>query len=166
MNMAVVIKAPIIFVIENNGYSEHTGVSYSVGGADISKRTESFGIKTLRVDGCDYFAVYDAMAELLDYVRSGKGPCAIECLTTRFFGHYEGDPQNYRAKDEVKNHRENMDCLKNFRESVKGKLKKAKLDAIDTEVLALIEDSVQTAKAGKGASPDKELMTDIYVSYA
>jgi len=47
MNMAKVINAPAIFIIEINGYSEHTGASYSVGGVDIAKRTEGFGLKTL-----------------------------------------------------------------------------------------------------------------------
>ena len=112
--MAVVINAPAIFVIENNGYSEHTGADYAVGSKDIAGRSEAFGMKVLKADGCDYFAVYDAMAELLDHARAGKGPCTAEFMTTRFFGHFEGDPQKYRAKDEVKRHREEMDCLKNF----------------------------------------------------
>ncbi|MEM9880966.1 MAG: thiamine pyrophosphate-dependent dehydrogenase E1 component subunit alpha, partial [Pseudomonadota bacterium] len=63
MNMAVVVNVPAIFVVENNGYSEHTGADYAVGADSIAARSEAFGMKTIRADGCDYFAVYDAMAE-------------------------------------------------------------------------------------------------------
>ncbi len=166
MNMAVVIKAPAIFVIENNGYSEHTGADYAVGSKDIAARSEAFGLKTVKADGCDYFAVYDAMSELLDHARAGKGPCAAEFRTTRFFGHFEGDPQKYRAKDEVKRHREEMDCLKNFRARVLGdkSLSAADLDAIDAEVLSLIDDAVTAARAAPPPSPG-ETVTDVYVSY-
>lgn len=164
MNMAVVIKAPAIFVIENNGYSEHTGADYAVGSRDISARSEAFGMKSIKADGCDYFAVYDAMAELLDHARAGKGPCVAEFMTTRFFGHFEGDPQKYRAKDEVKRHRAEMDCLRNFRNRVEGRIVAAVLDAIDEEVLALIDEAVDGARSAPG--PDAaEVTTDVYVSY-
>lgn len=166
MNMAVVIKAPAIFVIENNGYSEHTGADYAVGSKDIAARSEAFGLKTVKADGCDYFSVYGAMGELLDHARAGKGPCAAEFRTTRFFGHFEGDPQKYRAKDEVKRHREEMDCLKNFRARVLGEksLKAAELEAIDAEVLALIDDAVASARAAPSPAPG-EIVTDVYISY-
>lgn len=166
MNMAVVINAPCIFVIENNGYSEHTGADYAVGSKDIAKRSEAFGMKAVKADGCDYFAVYEAMAEVLDHVRSGKGPATLEFVTTRFFGHFEGDPQKYRAKDEVKRHRAEMDCLRNFRDRVAAdkSVDAADLDAIDTEVLALIDEAVAEARAAEGPSMD-EITTDVYVSY-
>ncbi len=166
MNMAMVIKAPVIFVIENNGYSEHTGAQYAVGGADIAQRTAGFGIETLKADGNDYFSVYNTMAKLLDYARSGKGPAAAEFMTTRFFGHFEGDPQKYRAKDEVKTHRQEKDCLKNFRASVlpDGEISEEELDAIDKEVLALIDEAVAEARAAP-PTPMEEMETDVYISY-
>src|SRR3546814_7959773 len=73
MNLAVVVKAPAIFVFENNHYSEHTGVDYAVGtNKDIASRAEAFGMKAWRANGCDYFDTYDAMRELLDHVRAGN----------------------------------------------------------------------------------------------
>lgn len=167
MNMAVVIKAPVIFVIENNGYSEHTGADYAVGSKDIAARSAAFGMKTARADGCDYFAVYDAMAEVLDDVRAGKGPATIEFDTTRFFGHFEGDPQKYRARDEVRRHRAERDCLTRFRERAAGMdgLSADALDQIDRDVLALIDEAVSEAKAAP--PPDAgEIETDVYAQYA
>lgn len=166
MNMAMVIKAPAIFVIEINGYSEHTGASYSVGGVDIAKRTDGFGLKTIEADGCDYHAVYDSMAELLDYARASKGPCAAVFQTTRFFGHFEGDPQKYRAKDEVKQHRAEKDCLKKFRADVlpKGNISEVELDKIDNDVLELIDEAIDAARAAP-PTPMDEMEADVYISY-
>ncbi len=166
MNMAKVINAPAIFVVEINGYSEHTGSSYSVGGIDIAKRTEGFGLKTIEADGCDYHEVYDAMAVLLDHSRSGKGPSAAIFNTTRFFGHYEGDPQNYRAKNEVKEHRSNRDCLKKFREDnlPKELISAVDLDVIDTSVMALIDEAVEEARKAP-PTPMEEMEADVYISY-
>ncbi|MGF1544915.1 MAG: thiamine pyrophosphate-dependent dehydrogenase E1 component subunit alpha [Parvularculaceae bacterium] len=165
LNMAVVIGVPAIFVFENNGYSEHTGADYAVGAESLAARTEAFGLKTVTADGCDYFAVYDAMAELVDHARAGKGPCAAEFMTTRFYGHFEGDPQKYRAKDEVKNHRETRDCLKNFRARASGfDLDAGELDAIDTDVLGAIDKAVEAARAAPPASTD-EVATDVYAAY-
>jgi pyruvate dehydrogenase E1 component alpha subunit len=166
MNIAVVLKLPVIFVVENNGYSEHTGADYAVGSKDIAGRAGAFGMKALKADGSDYFAVYDAMAELIDHARAGRGPCTAEFKTTRFFGHFEGDPQKYRAKDEVKRHREEMDCLKIFRARVAKErlLDAAALDAIDADVAALIDEAVAAARAAPQPA-SAEVTTDVYVSY-
>jgi pyruvate dehydrogenase E1 component alpha subunit len=166
MNMAVVLKVPAIFVIENNGYSEHTGADYAVGCGDIAGRAAAFGMPAECVDGVDFFAVHEAMGRAVDRARGGGGPSTLVANTTRFFGHFEGDPQNYRAKDEVARHREGMDCLRRFRARVAadGGLDLARLDAIDREVLDLIERAVVAAKAAP-SPPETELTTDVYVSY-
>jgi len=166
MNLAVVLKLPTIFVFEDNGYSEHTGVSYAVGSKDIASRCRGFGMPAAKVNGDDYFDVYDAMGEAVARARSGQGPSALECTTTRFFGHFEGDPQRYRAKGEVEAHRENRDCLKIFAARVtrEGTLSADELAAVDAEVLALIEQAVSEAQAAPPPSID-ELTTDVYASY-
>ncbi|MEL7029817.1 MAG: thiamine pyrophosphate-dependent dehydrogenase E1 component subunit alpha [Pseudomonadota bacterium] len=167
MNMAVVLNLPTVFVFENNGYSEHTGASYAVGSEDVAGRAGAFGMLSLKSDGVDYFNVYDTMAELLEHVRAGKGPAAVEFATTRFFGHFEGDPQRYRASDEVKRHRAEMDGLKVFRERMEadGPLSGADLDEIDADVAKLIDEAVSEAR--EDAPPSAEdVDTDVYVSYA
>ena len=165
MNLAVVLKVPAIFVFENNGYSEHTGVEYAVGSHDIAGRAASFGMPAERCDGSDFFAVHAAMQRAIAHARAGNGPSAIEAATTRFYGHFEGDPQLYRAKDEVRRQRETMDCLKRFRAvAAEHGLATAELDAIDAEVLALIDAAVADAKAAPPPS-EAELTTDVYHSY-
>ena len=166
MNLAVVLQLPTIFIFEDNGYAEHTGTSYAVGSRDIASRAGGFGMAATRVDGNDFFAVYAAMVEATERARSGGGPSAIECTTTRFYGHFEGDPQRYRAQDEVARHRETMDCLKIFRTRVSGEgsLSDTDMDAVDEEVLALIERAVSEARAAPRPSP-ADLTTDVYISY-
>ncbi len=166
MNLAVVLKLPTLFVYEDNGYGEHTGTSYAVGSNDIRGRCEGFGMTAKKCDGADFFAVFETAGELFDQLRKGDGPAAMEATITRFYGHYEGDPQRYRAKDEVANFRESKDCLKIFRKRVtdEGWLTDADLDAIDDDVAKLIDRAVDEAKAAAPA-PLSELETDVYINY-
>ncbi len=167
MNMAVVTKAPCIFIFENNHYSEHTGVDYAVGtNGDIASRAEAFGMKVWRGNGCDFFSVNETMREVLDYVRAGNGPAAVEFDTERFFGHFEGDPQRYRGPGELDRIREERDCLKAFRKSVtEAKLLKGEdIDKVDAEVMAQIEGAVAAARAGARPTAD-DVLTDVYISY-
>lgn len=166
MNMAVVLKVPALFVFEDNGYSEHTGADYAVGSKDIAKRAAGFGMPAMKVDGADFFAVFDAAGELIERARSGAGPSALECKITRFFGHFEGDPQLYRAKGEVQRQRQEMDCLRNFSERVaaEGWLESADLDQIDESVHTLIDQAVAAARAAPRPTLD-QLTTDVHISY-
>lgn len=167
MNLAVVTKAPCIFIYENNHYSEHTGFKYSVATSkDIVSRAQAFGMKVWRADGTDFFAVYETMREILEYVRAGNGPAAVEFDTERFFGHFEGDPQRYRGPGEIDRIRDTRDCLKKFRAKVTGAklLTHEDLDAVDEDALGAIEAAVTAARAA--ARPTAEdVLTDVYISY-
>jgi TPP-dependent pyruvate/acetoin dehydrogenase alpha subunit len=166
MNMAVVLRVPVIFVLENNGYSEHTGAAYAVGSRDLAGRSRAFGMPAECVDGADYHAVYAAMGRAVAHAKSGQGPSTIEATITRFYGHFEGDPQNYRAKDEVARLRETMDCLKRFRarnEADRG-VPPEELDAIDAEAVELIDTAVREAKAAP-LPVEADLYSDVYIQY-
>ena len=166
MNMAVVLQVPVIFVFENNGYGEHTGADYAVGSKDIARRAEGFGLPTYKVDGTDFFEVYETAGKAIKDAREGKGPSAIEAEAVRFGGHFIGDPQNYRAEGELDKLRAERDCLKIFRSKVISDfdLKEEELNLIDKEVNALIDDCT---KSGISAPmPDvKELTSDVYLNY-
>ena len=166
MNLAVVLKVPAIFVVENNGYSEHTAFEYAVGSGDIAKRSEAFGMPAIKADGADFFSVYDAMKDVTDRARRGEGPATLELAICRFYGHVEGDPQNYRGPDEVKNLRENMDCLKNFRTRVSEAklLELGRLDDIDEEVMKLIDEAVVEARNAPPPATET-LYSDVYNAY-
>ena len=166
LNLAVVLQVPAIFVFENNQYGEGTGAAYAVGSHDIAGRARGFGLPAVLVDGDDFFAVHEAAREAIERARAGGGPSAIEVMTCRFYGHHSGDAQLYRAKDETRRLREEHDCLKHFRGRVEsaGLLEPEALDAVDTEVAALIERAVAAAHAAPPPDP-ATLLTDVYLSY-
>lgn len=165
LNMSVVLKAPAIFVFENNGYGEHTASSYAVGAKSIAGRAESFGLPAEKVDGMDFFAVVEAMRRALERARGGDGPSVIESVCNRYRGHFIGDPQPYRTKEELSEATAN-DPLENFRGKVKDirLLDDSDFDEIDDAVESEIEQAVE--KASAASLPQIEtLETDVYVSY-
>ena len=166
LNLASVWKLPCIFVIENNGYAEATSSKYSVAGADIAERAKGFDMPGVTVDGHDFCAVYDTAGEAIERARKGGGPTLIECKVNRYFGHFEGDAQTYRGAGEVKNLREQRDCIENFARSLTSSslVTAEELAAIDGEVAELIDNAV--VKAKEAAEPTAaDLETDVYVSY-
>ncbi len=118
------------------------------------------------VDGHDFFAVYEAAREAIRRAREGGGPTLIECKVNRYYGHFEGDAQTYRAENEVENLREEKDCLKLFADRVTsaGLVGKEELEKIDEEVKTLVNEAVEEAKAAP-APEEHDLLTDVYVSY-
>src|SRR5438046_7216609 len=100
------------------------------------------------VDGFDFFAVHEAASEAIARARAGGGPTLLEMKFTRYFGHFEGDQQTYRA-GEVEHARTELDCLKRFADRVTetGELTQADLAAADAEVAATIDRAVGEAKA-------------------
>ena len=165
LNLASVWELPAIFVAENNGYAESTASTWSVASDNIADRAAAFGMPGVIVDGFDFFAVHEVAGEAVRRAREGGGPTLIEVKFTRYYGHFEGDQQTYRA-DEVTNARERLDCLKRFRERVTGtgQVDAADLDQVDTDVAALIDAAVADAKAA--AKPtEADLLTDVYIKY-
>ena len=166
LNLAAVWQLPMVFVFENNGYAESTGAGWSVACGDIVKRADAFGMPGIQVDGTDFFAVHAAAGEAIARAREGGGPTLLEVKLVRFYGHHEGDAQNYRASDEVAKAREQQDCLKKFREQVLGAalLDAEQLDAIDAAVLDEVEQSVAYSRSAPFPSV-ADLETDVYVTY-
>ncbi|MFO1349721.1 MAG: thiamine pyrophosphate-dependent dehydrogenase E1 component subunit alpha [Gammaproteobacteria bacterium] len=166
MNLAAVWKLPAIFIFENNGYAESTSSSWSVASGDIGKRAAAFGMPGKIVDGNDFFAVYEAAQEAIERARGGGGPTLLEFKLNRYYGHFEGDAQTYRGKDEVKTLRETKDPLKIFRNRVTkdGLLKAADLDGIEGEAKKIIANALAKAKAAPWPSLDA-VHTDVYLSY-
>ena len=113
INMAAVWKLPVVFVCENNEYAVSTNI-YSVINTDsVSVRAKAYNIPGKTIDGNDVIAVYESVAEAVEYARNGKGPSLIECRTYRMRGHFEGDPDAQRSK-EVKEEWKKKDPVDRF----------------------------------------------------
>jgi pyruvate dehydrogenase E1 component alpha subunit len=113
MNLAQLWKLPVIYVCENNHYTEYTHFSETTAG-DILQRATAFGLQAESVDGQDVKAVYATASKLVDHARSGKGPGFLLCETYRYHGHHVGDinREYYRAKNEEQHWKTNRDPIK------------------------------------------------------
>ncbi|MDQ7876511.1 thiamine pyrophosphate-dependent dehydrogenase E1 component subunit alpha [Microbacterium sp. QXD-8] len=101
MNFAAVRSLPVIFIVENNGYSELTPISAMVKVDQLFRRANAYGMPGARVDGNDPVAVSAAVAQAVERARRGKGPVLLEMITQRLVGHYIGDVQHYRPEGEL-----------------------------------------------------------------
>src|SRR5258707_2158902 len=148
MNLASVWNLPAVFVAENNGYAEATSSTYSVATDNIADRASGFGMPGVIVDGFDFFAVHEALGEAIERARNGGGPTLVEVKFSRYFGHFEGDAQTYRAPGEGQKLRDEKDCLKRFEERVVRAelLSSDELRGVDAKVRQLIDGAVSETK--------------------
>jgi len=101
-NLAVLWKLPLIYVCENNQYTEFTHYKKLVAGDGLAARARAMGMQSLEVDGNDVLAVYQAAHKLVEDARKGKGPATLVCHTFRYGGHHSGEPGTaYRPKEEI-----------------------------------------------------------------
>ena len=103
LNLAVVWKAPVVFVCENNQYMEYTPIGAVTAVArPAADRAAAYGLPPLVVDGNDVEAVHEMARLTIDRARRGDGPSLVEAVTYRHGGHSRADPGTYRPEDEVK----------------------------------------------------------------
>lgn len=166
MNTAVVLKLPAIFVFENNGYGEMTSYDYAIGSKDITSRAAAFGMPAVKVDGTDFFAVYEAARTMVERARRGEGPGTIEAVAIRWHGHYNGDAQTYRSIAERKRVRLNDPLVKFRAEALaRGGLDDVQLERIDRDVDELVAAAIAEAAAAP-FPPETDLLTQVYSSYS
>jgi len=164
MNFAAVFKLPAVFVAENNGFGEMTCQADHQCIESIAERAQGYNIPGLSVDGNDVMAVYEAASESIERARRGKGPTVVECKTYRIKGHFIGDPEVYRSKDEVKSWQtKDKDPIQRFKTLLLEKevLTPKKIDELDASIQEEIEEAVVFAEQGPDPLP-QELTTDVY----
>jgi acetoin:2,6-dichlorophenolindophenol oxidoreductase subunit alpha len=155
LNLAQLWKVPAIFVLEMNGWAESTPISQHSPITDFSQRAVAFGMRSIDVDGQDVEAVYAATREAREHAVSGQGPVFLNVRTYRLVGHYIGDPQVYRAKSEIEELRETKDPIELLRARLE--VSDEDFEALDTEITAIVEASVEFAKAGTDPKPEDAL---------
>jgi acetoin:2,6-dichlorophenolindophenol oxidoreductase subunit alpha len=155
LNLAQLWRVPALFVCENNHYAESTPAAQQLPIKDLEQRAVAFGMTSLKVDGQDVEAVYKATKKGLEHAREGKGPVFLLCETFRLTGHYVGDPQVYRPKEEVREVRAKHDPLPKLREKLE--ISDDDWEELDREVTELVEGSVEFAKNGTDPKPEDAL---------
>jgi len=162
LNLAALWRLPVLFLCENNLYAMGTSIAQELAQPDIHLRAESYGIPAEAVDGMDVVAVEAAARRAADEVRSTGDPRFLELRTYRFRAHSMADPDLYRTKTEIEHWKERDPiALHEARLRRARHLKKADLDALESEIAAELEEAVAVAEAGPW-EPIEDLTTDVY----
>ena len=121
----------------------------------MTKRAEAYGMASMTVDGQEVEAVYETARRALMHARDGKGPVFVVADCVRLSGHYVGDPQVYRPKDEILELRKTRDPIELLRARIE--LSDDEFEELDAEATRIAEDSVEFAKKGTDPKPDDAL---------
>jgi len=164
MNLAQLFKLPVIYVCENNLYTEYTHYSETTAG-DILMRATAFGLEAAGVDGQDVRSVHDISQRLVDRARQGDGPAFLLCNTYRYHGHHVGDinREYYRSKQEEQLWKTERDPIANFGKwLVEQKLADTTaLDRMQAELESEMKKAVDFAVAAPYPTVD-EVAEDVY----
>jgi len=165
LNLASLWRLPVVFVCENNLYSEGTYISRYLSAKCIADFASPYRMPGVSLDGNDVIAVYENAVESVKRAREGEGPTLMECVTYRWEGHQTGDPWwTYRSKEEVEEWK--MKCpIKRLRAKLleEGILSDQEVMKIDMEVEHEIEEAARFAE--ESPWPDLEdALRDIFAS--
>ena len=159
-NMAALWKLPILFVCENNGWSEFSPAARQLA-TEPTRLAETFRIAAMCVDGNDVVAVRAAALAAIEAVRSDGGPRLIECSTTRVRGHFEGDPQKYRDPGEFDEIGRKDPLARAADELRTLDVSESEIAAIDEAARRRVDEAVAAARAGTAPEPGVAL-ADVY----
>jgi pyruvate dehydrogenase E1 component alpha subunit len=163
LNMAMLWKLPVIFVIENNGYAMGTSVKRTSNVTELYTLGESYDIPSAPVDAMNVEAVHEAVAEAAKRARAGEGPSLLEFRTYRYKGHSMSDPAKYRTKEELEDYKS-----KDPIEQVKATILERKiateqeLEEIDNKIKEQVNEAVKFAEESPYPTPE-EAYKDVYV---
>ena len=164
LNLASLWNLPVIYIIENNGYSMGTAESRHSAGDPLARRGESFDIEWSVSDGHDIYEVRQTIQDALKLAHEKSRPSVLEIMTYRYRGHSVADPdQTYRSKEEIEEYKQNKDPINLFRAKLidEKTASEDQLKEIDNKAKDDAEASAQFADASPNPEP-AELMEDIY----
>lgn len=163
LNIAMTMKLPVIFVIENNGYAMGTSVKRTSNVTELYTLGEAYDMPSEGVDAMSAENVHDAVARAAERARNGEGPTLLEFRTYRYKGHSMSDPAKYRTKEEVAEYK-GKDPIEQIRKTILDQkfATEDELDAIDKKIKDQVADCVKFAEESSFPSPE-EAFKDVYV---
>ncbi|MGC1523894.1 MAG: thiamine pyrophosphate-dependent dehydrogenase E1 component subunit alpha [Steroidobacteraceae bacterium] len=153
LNLAALWRLPVLFVCENNGYAEFTSREEHSNVKQVSSFAAPYCIAAKTIDGNDLPAVHAAAGIAIDTLRRGEGPYLLECMTHRMAGHYVGDSQQYRSKQEIAEIREKCPIERLKRDLVQRGVDPQELDAIAESAKSEVLEAVERARAAPRPDP-------------
>lgn len=167
MNLAGLWDIPVIYIVENNGYSMGTAIGRGTTMADdLTKKADAYGIRGEIIDGFDVIDLYDSFKPVVDWCRENQKPAFIDLKTYRYLGHSMSDPQKYRTKDEVEQYKskDSIDRLAHIlmmeRKAADGSPVLSEQQFIDLQ--ASVKDQVKIAMEFAETSPAPDAATELY----
>jgi len=164
LNMAALWNLPLIVVIENNQYGISVPKTASTSVASNDVRAAAYGIKGYYVKDNDPISMYEVSKEAVERARRGEGPSIIEIETYRYLGHFQGDPELYRDKNEVSLLRD-KDPIVRLRNLLISEQNIAEndLDIIENKAKQEVDAAYQFARSSNYPNPE-DALKDLYVS--
>jgi len=162
INLAALWKLPVIFICENNGFGITVPLKESTSVPDVGVRGTAYGIPGYTVDGNDVFAIDEAVKKAIERAKAGEGPTLIECKTYRWMGHWTGDPQVYRTREDVEEWKKKCP-IKRLREyMLKNEvLTDAEIDRIEQDAYSQVEEAAKFALESPEPDP-ATVMEDVF----
>ncbi|MHC5113947.1 MAG: pyruvate dehydrogenase (acetyl-transferring) E1 component subunit alpha [Planctomycetota bacterium] len=164
LNLAGILDLPVIFVVENNGYSMGTAIERGTTmGDEITKKALGYGMESAVIDGMDVMSVYNGMKPVVERCRTASRPAFVEIRTYRFKGHSMSDPRKYRTREEEQEY-EAEDPIEKLAGFLMrhDSMTEDEYKTMSRAVKAEIRDAVKWAEASP-PTPMSELYTDVYV---
>ncbi|MAY74038.1 MAG: pyruvate dehydrogenase (acetyl-transferring) E1 component subunit alpha [Phycisphaerae bacterium] len=171
LNLATLFSTPVIYVLENNGYSMGTALKRHAANADrLVDRAEAFGVRGVEMDGLDVMSLYEQFRPVVDDCRERQVPAFVDLKTYRYQGHSMSDPQKYRTKDEVEQYKE-KDSIARLASQLmtpkddggRGILSEDDWSAMQKEIKDLVKEAMDFAEEAE-APGESELTTDVYAN--
>ena len=162
-NLASLWDLPVVFVIENNGYSMGTSQARSSAG-ELAQRAAGYDMEWGQCKGHDVYEVRAMMDKFLNTAREKSRPSTVEIDTYRYRGHSVADPDNtYRSKAEVEEYRRTKDPIQLFQYQLvsEGVLDQAQIEKVDADARAEAESAAEFAEASPFPTIE-DIRKDVY----
>ena len=158
MNLASLWKLPVIFVIEDNTWAISVAKDKSTAIAENGERARAYGIPGVNVDGQDVLDVYEVAKKAIERARKGEGPSLIEIKVNRLRGHFEGDGQLYRPKEDLELAKKKDSILKFEKLLLEKKIITDKeVENIRKRIEEEVEEVIEFARKGPYPKPEEAL---------
>lgn len=166
LNFASLHDLPVVYIIENNGYSMGTAIDrHTANHENLTTRGEAYGIDSLALDGLDVCDVYKGLRPFVERCRENSRPGFVDLETYRYQGHSMSDPQKYRTKDEVNEYKEQDSIARLASQLIEeDAMSEDEWKSLQKEIRDEVKSALDAAEKEPDPDPAQELATDVYTN--
>ncbi len=162
VNMATVMKCPVVFVCNNNQYAYSTPLDRQMAVEHVADRASAYGMPGEIVDGNDVVAVRKSVSAAIERAKNGEGPSLVECKSFRMTGHSAHDNASY-VPSELFEDWEKRDPIQQFESSLtdQGLMDESRIQKLTQRVIGEIDEAVALAEKDPHPNPE-DCLTNVY----